>query len=40
MIQIIHNHLGYHVINVTLGAIIDTFQTEQEAQALKAKILN
>jgi hypothetical protein len=40
MLQIIHNQHGYHVINVTLGAIINTFQTEQEAINLKHKILN
>lgn len=39
MLHIIHNDKGYHIVNVTLGCIIDTVQTLQEAETLKAKIL-
>lgn len=40
MLTIIHNAKGYHIVNVTLGCIIDTVSTLQEAQQLKNKILN
>lgn len=39
MIQIIQNEKGYHIVNVTLGCIIDTVDTMEEAQTLKNKIL-
>lgn len=39
MLHIIHNQNGYHLVNVTLGAVIATFATEKEAIQLKNKIL-
>ena len=40
MITIIHNAKGYHIVNVTLGAVIETVATLEEAEQLKNKILN
>lgn len=40
MITIIYKNNAYHVYNITLGAIIDTLPTLEQAEALKNKILN